>query len=669
MTQYVGQQFGDYILTEYLGGGGFADVYLGQHIYLHTEEHPVRAAVKVLKGEFTAKEIAELHKEAQIIARLRYPHIVPIITFSVAKIKARDIPFLVMAHAPHGSLDKHHPRGTKLPLATIVSYVRQLAQALQFAHDHKVVHRDIKPANFLLGRDEEVLLSDFGIAVIAHRTRSWEEQKLIGTWSYAAPEHFDAKAVPASDQYSLGVVVYEWLCGSLPFKGNFVQLGYQHHFVPPPSLREKIPLSPTIEEVVFKALAKKPEDRYLTITDFADALEHAWRSIPLPGTTLDIYHCDGHQLLDMAWLSHTSHFACLIASEEGLAQVRNVADGNVISTSPITLGYMATAMKPIKLEDLPPGIDLWSVESEEILYHDYFEVWSWSPDGTQIALPATNTLDVWNITTGKITAICHGLPDKERLQLKCQWSPDGNWIALANPYNITVQVYDAMNGDVISSYRPHSDGLLSLIHWSPNGKYIASEYFGSVHVWDPATGNLITTYRKHDYGHRALLRCLAWSPDSTRIASVSGDGTTGSIIHLWDAITGKLIFMYKGHSKMVETIEWSPDGTRVASGSGDKTVQVWDATTGTNCATYYGHTGGLYKLAWSSNANYIASIASDDTGNSQTVEIWDANTPDNIFTSRFDFSSILGLIWSPDGTSVAFHNYKTAQVWQVANYV
>src|SRR5947209_1663939 len=123
--QYIGQRFGDYILTEYLGGGGFAHVYLGQHVYLHTEEHPVKAAVKVLKSEFTAKEISELRHEAQIIARLKHPQIAPVITFSVAKIKARDIPFLVMDHAPNGSLDKLHPRGTKLPLATIVSYVKQ----------------------------------------------------------------------------------------------------------------------------------------------------------------------------------------------------------------------------------------------------------------------------------------------------------------------------------------------------------------------------------------------------------------------------------------------------------------------------------------------------------------------------------------------------------------
>lgn len=275
-VQYIGQRLGDYVLTKHLGEGGFADVYLGQHVYLHTDDYPIRAAIKVLKGEFTAKETTDLLNEAQTIIHLKHPHIVPLITFSVAKIETQNRPFLVMDYAPHGSLDKRYPRGTELPLAMVVSYVKQIVQALQYAHDHRVVHRDIKPANFLLGRNEEVLLSDFGIAIVAHRTGSWEAQKLAGSWAYAAPEHFDARAVPSSDQYSLGVVVYQWLSGVPPFNGNFLQLGYQHHCVSPPSLRERIPtISPEVERVVMKALSKDPEQRFESVRAFSDALERA----------------------------------------------------------------------------------------------------------------------------------------------------------------------------------------------------------------------------------------------------------------------------------------------------------------------------------------------------------------------------------------------------------
>lgn len=271
MLRCIGQQFGDYCLIEYLGSGTFADVYLGEHIYLGT-----KAAVKVLKGNFTASEIETFRKEAQIIAHLEHPHIVPLITFSVANIYEQSLPFLVLHYAPYGSLDKLYPRGTKLPINTIISYIKQIADALQYTHNKKVVHRDIKPANFLLGNKEQILLSDFGIAVISHRTISWEGQSVAGTWAYMAPEQFRAKAEPASDQYSLGIVVYQWLCGELPFTGDMYALPFQQITIPPPPLHEKITISPTIEQVVLKALAKDPNQRFEHIQAFANALEQAF---------------------------------------------------------------------------------------------------------------------------------------------------------------------------------------------------------------------------------------------------------------------------------------------------------------------------------------------------------------------------------------------------------
>src|SRR5712691_11157414 len=160
MADYTGQQFGDYRLTRHLGAGAFAEVYLGEHIYLGT-----RAAIKVLKGPFSPAQIAEFRTEAQTIAFLEHPHIVRVITFSVAKITALEIPFLVIEFAPNGTLRQRHPKGSRLPLQTLVGYVEQIAEGLQYAHNQKVIHRDIKPENLLLGRNNEILLSDFGIAL------------------------------------------------------------------------------------------------------------------------------------------------------------------------------------------------------------------------------------------------------------------------------------------------------------------------------------------------------------------------------------------------------------------------------------------------------------------------------------------------------------------------
>src|SRR5579863_7682984 len=151
MADRVGQQLGNYRLDRLLGQGGFAEVYLGEHIYLGT-----LAAIKVLRTELDSDEIEHFHAEARTIARLVHPHIVRVLEFGVDN----STPFLVVDYAPNGTLRKHHARGVPLPLATVVDYIRQIADALQYAHEQKVIHRDVKPENTLLGRRNEVLVSD-----------------------------------------------------------------------------------------------------------------------------------------------------------------------------------------------------------------------------------------------------------------------------------------------------------------------------------------------------------------------------------------------------------------------------------------------------------------------------------------------------------------------------
>jgi serine/threonine protein kinase len=267
MADRIGQQLGNYRLIRLLGQGGFADVYLGEHVYLK-----IQAAIKVLQMRLANDDMEDFLNEARTIASLKHSHIVRVLDFGIDS----NTPFLVMDYAPMGTLRQRYPRGTRLSPATIVPYVKQVATALQYAHDKKLIHRDIKPENMLLESDNDIMLSDFGIATIAQSSRYQSTQEAVGTLAYMAPEQLQGKPRIASDQYSLGIVVYEWLTGDRPFHGSFVEMASQHMLVPPPPLREKISdILPPIEEVVMVALAKDPQQRFMSVQAFANAFEQA----------------------------------------------------------------------------------------------------------------------------------------------------------------------------------------------------------------------------------------------------------------------------------------------------------------------------------------------------------------------------------------------------------
>ncbi len=267
MADRVGQRLGDYRLVQVLGQGGFAEVYLAKHVDLD-----ILVAIKIFQTQLAKQDIERFRLEARIVAHLMHPHIVRVLKFGVEE----NTPYLVMHYAPDGTLRQYHPGGSRLPLATIVSYVNQIAPALQYAHEQKLVHRHIKPENLLLGKEHEILVSDFGIAVVDQGSRYRSEQDMVRAITYMAPEQIEARPHPASDQYSLGIVVYEWLTGEAPFQGSFAELALKHRSVSPPPLREKISdITPTVEAVVLKALAKDPAQRFTDIQAFATALDQA----------------------------------------------------------------------------------------------------------------------------------------------------------------------------------------------------------------------------------------------------------------------------------------------------------------------------------------------------------------------------------------------------------
>lgn len=276
MTDRVGQQIGQYRLVQLLGRGGFAEVYLGKHVLLDTF-----AAVKILLTQLSGNDVQQFLKEARNLAQLNHPNIIRVLDFNVYG----DTPILIMSYAPNGTLRQRYKAGVPVPMASMMPHIQQIASALDYAHSQNIIHRDVKPENMLLGSQNEVLLSDFGIAKNLQSSQSVPSQGVVGTASYMAPEQIHGTPCPASDQYALGIIVYEWLCGHRPFQGTFTEIiAKQIHAVAQP-LGQILPgFPPSIERVVARALDKNPQSRFPTTKDFANTLEQAWRNPSKPVT-------------------------------------------------------------------------------------------------------------------------------------------------------------------------------------------------------------------------------------------------------------------------------------------------------------------------------------------------------------------------------------------------
>lgn len=277
-----GHQLGNYRLIRELGQGGFSSVYLGEHLYLKR-----LAAIKVVRTALSDQDKASFLAEARLLAGLSHPHIVRVLEFAVtrrwnvmggSRVKEH-LPFLVMDYAPGGNLRSLYPAGTRLALPEVVNILKQVAAALLYAHEHGIIHRDIKPENLLMNEQREIMLSDFGLALFAPSPDLLSLQGMAGTLPYTAPEQLRGKPVFASDQYSLGILAYEWLCGSRPFQGSDPEIIMQHvSSPPPPLLRENLSFPLAVEDTVLKALAKEPGQRHQTVQDFVQALERASRA-------------------------------------------------------------------------------------------------------------------------------------------------------------------------------------------------------------------------------------------------------------------------------------------------------------------------------------------------------------------------------------------------------
>lgn len=285
-----GDEFAGYTIVRLLGSGGMGEVYLAQHPRL-----PRRDALKILPAHLTADDEfrQRFSREADLAARLSHPNIVDVydrgehrgqLWISMNYVEGTDAAELLGSRYRSG-----------MPRAEVLEIVTAVADALDYAHFRGLLHRDVKPANILLGegvpRRRRIMLADFGIARqfgdVGGLTAT---NMIVGTTAYCAPEQLQGADVDGrADQYALGCTAYHLLTGSAPYQNsNPAVVITQHLSAPPPLVGERRPELAGLNDVIARAIAKKPDDRYPSCSDFAAALGDQYRTAPTDTSATDV---------------------------------------------------------------------------------------------------------------------------------------------------------------------------------------------------------------------------------------------------------------------------------------------------------------------------------------------------------------------------------------------
>ena len=268
----VGQTIGVYHIESLLGTGGMATVYRAYHPALDRY-----VALKVMHPMFQEDKgfLSRFTREARIVGKLEHPNIVPIYDFN----ENNGQPYLVMKYIDGKTL-KQVMEETPPTLQRILQIIRQVATALDYAHQHGVLHRDVKPSNVLITHDHQIYLADFGLARLVQAGDStMSAGMIVGTPNYISPEqaYGEVEVGAESDLYNLAVMLYELVVGQLPFVANSPMATIHKHIyeIPstPSSLNEELP--PLVDAVLLKGLEKNPADRYHRASELAQAFEHA----------------------------------------------------------------------------------------------------------------------------------------------------------------------------------------------------------------------------------------------------------------------------------------------------------------------------------------------------------------------------------------------------------
>jgi eukaryotic-like serine/threonine-protein kinase len=604
-------RIGRFQIRRFLGEGGFGRVYEAYDPQLDR-----LVALKVAKAEMFQSEdrVKRFLGEARAAANLRHPNIVPVYDSG----RDGNVLYIASAFIPGQSLDatlaEQHGQGLEPTQAA--SIVRKLADALAYAHAKGVVHRDVKPANVMLDETGEPLLTDFGLAarIEGEERLTQEKAQGLGTPAYMAPEQGRGQAVPASDQYSLGCTLFEFLTGQTPFAGPPELQLFLHQSQAPPALRKVNPRLPRdLETIALKCLEKEPGRRYANCGELSDDLRRWQDGLPIGARRLSLPERVWRWAKREPRLAVASAVAVLallgalviqrvlnaqLKQETALKEQQRDKAINALAQKEIADAQKAIAEKQEKL----------ALAQKERRYQSSL----YANDLRQVeALLAQREPRKAEQVLGATSKALRGW-EWFQLKQRCQekggvsvvgdgrfWavavSPDGQWLACGGE---DLRVCNLLRQGEVIRLVGHT-GLVRGVAISPDGKRLASASEDqTVRVWDVASRRQLFSLSDR----KAIADTVAFSPDGRSLVT----GNRKGAVTLWDASNGQQRRqLAEPTGKAVFAVAFSPNGTRIAAGGEDLAVQLWNARTGEAAGKLAGPTGTVYAIAFSPDSGRL----------------------------------------------------------------
>ncbi len=600
----TGQQIDHFRITRHIAQGGMADVYQAEDVTLQRS-----VALKVMLANLAQDPdlVARFHREARTVAQLAHPNIVQIYT-SGTTLGGR--PYLAMQYVGGGSLQQWLAelarRGQRLEPRDILALLRPIASALQAAHNAGIIHRDLKPSNILLRRDGTPILTDLGIAAVqTATTRLTRTGSVMGTPHYMSPEQARGTQVDGrSDIYSLGIILYEMLAGTVPFDAdNSLAVLHQHLHEPPPPLPEKRPgLAAATYQLVDICLQKDPAFRFQTAARLVQAIDEALeaettgkRRTPL--SVVPPTQPTRRPLPQWVYAAGGALVMLLIALA-GFLLFRQGPPPEETAVVPQMTPVPATLLAVV--DDATPEATQTAVPT-----HTTIPTFTPLPTATETAVPtATPTLEpsptatpfilplptaAANSPTGRIAFTCYinsydeictvpaaggsvsRLTNVEATDFYASFAPDGQTIYFSSRRDGAFYVYKmGVNGSNQQRFNSNL-GAYYAPAISPDGRQMAVTIAssGAQHIWlmnlDSSNARQLTTTGPNNVDP-------VWSPDGSQLAfSSDRDGEEGDLTHyIINADGSGVRKLETGVAEEGGRSDWSPDGKWLAFYAGPR---------------------------------------------------------------------------------------------------